>query len=426
MPGNECYWRNTLKLQEVPWINDHKLGQTVVFPATAYLAMAIEGLRQMNESLTGTIILKQVHLLNLLVLKPEVDGVEISMQLEPARISTITNSNRWWRFQICSQDSDNLIVHANGLIAMNSSQTATSLTKGSFWLPATSTEKQATKTWYNKLASEGLCFGPEFHSLIAMYTDRNRTVLGTIAETLCKTGGLFNGHQESSYIIHPVTLDAILQAGIIGTAAGKFQDFKGKVPVFIGELELLLGNSTTNSELCTIRTSSEVVGFESCKIQGDLENARGQIIAQFKDIRAISYRELTLQNDGSQERNPLMRVLWKPDLATMWQKDTGAFAWYLDQFRSLFSQKNTEVNTAYLAGALDLISHNNGNVKVHKLDNNDKTRLEAIIDAADIGASHSKYEPCTRAMFIPGGKGKGIKGVLICSVSSSSQLCDLS
>ena len=32
-------WRNVLKVKDVPWLGDHKLGQTVVFPAAAYLAI---------------------------------------------------------------------------------------------------------------------------------------------------------------------------------------------------------------------------------------------------------------------------------------------------------------------------------------------------------------------------------------------------
>ena len=43
---NEPRWRNILRLADIPWLSDHKVQGSVVFPGTGYLVMAIEAMSQ--------------------------------------------------------------------------------------------------------------------------------------------------------------------------------------------------------------------------------------------------------------------------------------------------------------------------------------------------------------------------------------------
>ena len=47
--GITTTWRNMLKAKDVPWLESHKLGGDVVFPAAGFVAMAIEGLCQVLD-----------------------------------------------------------------------------------------------------------------------------------------------------------------------------------------------------------------------------------------------------------------------------------------------------------------------------------------------------------------------------------------
>lgn len=42
----EPTWRNILRVSDIPWLKDHIVQSTVVFPAAGYIAMAIEAARQ--------------------------------------------------------------------------------------------------------------------------------------------------------------------------------------------------------------------------------------------------------------------------------------------------------------------------------------------------------------------------------------------
>jgi len=400
--GKACWWRNTLKLQEVSWIQDHKLGPTIVFPAAGYLAMAIEGLCQVQDySAEGNITLKEVHILNLLVVESDGDGVELSMQLEPAKISNTSSSSIWWQFEISSRIADVLTIHANGLITV---QDTPSLIGMSFPFTKFTMEEQASRTWYNKLAKEGLCFGPQFHSLAEISTDHSKNMPCVLAKTIYQQGGDTGAYLESEYLIHPVTIDAIIQAGIIGTAAGVVQNLKGKVPVVIGELNVLSGTTTLAKEVCTIRTICQRVGFESVLVQGQLESSTGQILAQIKDMRAIAYREPSLHTQAALERNPFLRILWKPSISTLSIEDSYVLGHYVEEFNRILSPQYKNTDLAYFAGAVDLITHKNGRTKILELSddcgNND---LGEFFNATSIGGNHKHFDTYTRAVLNPDG-----------------------
>lgn len=397
--GKGYSWRTILKLQEVPWLQDHKLGQSIVFPAAAYLGMAIEGLNQTHEyAMKGKLTLKQVHLLNLLVLEAGGDGIEISMRLEPATISQTTSSRIWWRFEICSHISGVSTTHANGLISM---QDASSLEGTLSTFNDCPMEEQATRSWYNKFAREGLCFGPEFRSLVEIKADRGRRLPYALAKTFFRHGGGSDAQQESDYLIHPVTIDAMLQAAIVGSAAGNVHDLKGKVPVVIGEFDLILGVTTETSEVCNIRAECEKSGFESVLFQAELQNASGHIIAQMKEVRAIAYQEPSLEAHTKLERNPFLRILWKPNISSLSNGDAQAFAKYLEQFSSLLPMQFQNTDVAYVAGAVDLITHKSGRMKILELQENADNILEELIHTTSIGGNHRHFESYTRCLIAP-------------------------
>ncbi len=52
LEGNELepIWRNMLRLEDAPWIQDHKIIDDIVFPAAGFIAMAGEAIRQITAT----------------------------------------------------------------------------------------------------------------------------------------------------------------------------------------------------------------------------------------------------------------------------------------------------------------------------------------------------------------------------------------
>lgn len=393
-PGKSAWWRNNLKMKEVPWIQDHKLGQTPVFPAAGYIAMAIEGFRQLHDYAADPVIsVKDVHLANLLVLQPEKEDVELCLRLEPLRISGIASSGIWWFFEIASHSGDSTTMHANGQISIKKN---VALLESRFTCDDVSLERQAIRTWYNKLTKEGLSFGPEFKSLTEISTDRNKRHPFASGRTLLRQTGHGHHTQQASYIVHPINIDSLLQTAIIASSQGVVGNLHGKVPVLIGQLDIV-SQPPLSSITCNIRAQAERVGFETAILAGELENDLGTVIAQIHDVRVIPYAETSLQVESNAERDPTIRILWKPDLSLMTTKDANIFERYIDHFVSLIPNQPARPGLAQLAGALDLATHHNGRMDILELDDVREGGLESLIGQLNIGSSPKRFASFTRA-----------------------------
>lgn len=108
MPGGppQCpTWRNVLRLEDSPWLQDHKLGDSIVFPAAGCLTMAMEALAQTNpldHSTPSVVCLRHVRFVQVLNLAEKSDGVEVFTRLDLKGRYAMTTSSQWWDFEISS------------------------------------------------------------------------------------------------------------------------------------------------------------------------------------------------------------------------------------------------------------------------------------------------------------------------------------
>ena len=110
-------WRNQLSLVDVPWIPDHQIGRDVLFPASGYLAMAIEAAKQVafeSAAVPLSFNLRDVSITKPLVIDAKSD-CELMLQLVALEKSTVLDE-RTFRFEI----SSNKMIHAKGIVAYNS------------------------------------------------------------------------------------------------------------------------------------------------------------------------------------------------------------------------------------------------------------------------------------------------------------------
>ena len=398
-------WRNLLSFQEVPWLQDHKLGQSTVFPGAGYLGIAIEGLCQIentSRSQRRSINIRDVHFLNVLVLSDKEKRTELFTRMEPAKLSSTTLSASWWRFEITSVVANKATRHANGLIALNSSSSPLATVAKELHLPSDTLEKQSSRTWYNKLAKEGLCFGPSFQSLTEIHTDRRKKLPYVVSETLLKPN-------DSAYATlqcdqtHPIAIDSLLQSALIASAVGSTGNLRGKVPVSIAQMQINIDDSTDSPRLCKIRATSEMVGVGAALLSAELESPSGQTLIQVDGVRTIPFAE-TLQHDQVPiERTPALRVLWKPDV-TLLPENSDLFSQYTDQFAALLPDDFAHSDIGRLAGALDLITHQNPRLHILEISNPKDIELGRVLDCTAMGMPPKRFESYTKASMTSDGE----------------------
>ena len=142
----EPVWRNILHSDEVPWISDHKIYEDMVFPATGFIAMAIEAIRQIT-GVQDSFSLRHIEIHRALVLDRSLT-VETMTSLRPIRLTRSLDSS-WYEFSILSHNGRKWEKHCTGEIKGSSNQI-------SLIAPVIVDSREISSTsWYRSLRKEG-------------------------------------------------------------------------------------------------------------------------------------------------------------------------------------------------------------------------------------------------------------------------------
>lgn len=414
--GKSFLWRNLLKAEEVPWLGDHQLGRTVVFPAAGYLATAIEALCQVNEtdvSNCPTVTLRQVKFINAFVISDQPSGKELFTEMRRLQLSHVASSSNWWIFQISSVVEAITTVHASGRIGFD--YTGQTITQDLFFSGA-SMDEQPMHKWYKKMASQRINAGPSFQSLTQTWTDRMRKSQSAISNTRLFEKVSPDCEQRSQYLIHPVNIDASLQTAYFATTAGSVQSLKGKVPVSIARVKMKAASRMLRSDVCSIRGISKFVGFETTKSDTELYDPEGNVLLQMNDVRTTPYQEGVTVNECVQERYPMLRISWKPDPSTLSSRHGEIFNTYIDKFTSIHVEMGCDFDFTRLAGALDLLSHKNPNSRILEIGSENSFETADLLRFLHAGSSLKRFKSYTKGYITDCGKLVGR------DVQSASQL----
>jgi len=374
--GVTTSWRNVLKTKDVPWLEDHKLEQTIVFPGAGYIAMAIEAICQVTGTTAEDLpsfSLRNVNILKACVLSQD-DGIEIFTTMQPLKISATSTSETWYHFAINSYSEGIATDHATGLIKL---ENPLSTVSRELIFDDRSMEPTAVRNWYSRFAKEGLNFGKEFQSLEEIHCHRGKKLMHAVTKTKVLQGDGDGLKQQSTYVVHPITIDALLQTTIIALTAGHINTLKAKVPVVFESVRICTPHPSSISQPWTIHGVSEPVGIASLKMNAELHDANGKVCVQLKQARGVAFQGAA-QEELADERHPMLRVVWKPDIERLWEGGEDAFSVYLNR-PGLPKAPNQVVKR--LTRALDLVTHKNPARHILELIEGGLDNTKSILDA---------------------------------------------
>ncbi|KAI1077405.1 hypothetical protein F5B20DRAFT_583402 [Whalleya microplaca] len=249
----EPRWRNLLRLQDVPWIKDHVVQSTVIFPAAGYIAMAIEAARQeytMSDRSTGSpkkVRLRNICLSSGLVVPESENGIETSLSLRPVPDGDRESSAIWSEFRIFSYtEAQEWTEHCRGQVAFgfevdgDGSHNAHELIQDeAYWKQVVSSNFRdchtslPTEDLHNVFENMGLAFGPAFCNLDSVWVGPRNSSVSEIS--IPDTKATMPHQAEFFNIIHPCVLDSCFQAAFPSLIHdGKLKD--PMVPTFIESL----------------------------------------------------------------------------------------------------------------------------------------------------------------------------------------------
>lgn len=122
-PWHSPIFRKTLDLKDVPWIKDHKMGSDVLFPASGYIAMAIEALYQHSQSTNAIEGVTSVDKLRYRLRNINFDKALVLDENNEAKIMLTLvahpgTKGSWYHFKVSSSRDEITSDHCHGLIRL--------------------------------------------------------------------------------------------------------------------------------------------------------------------------------------------------------------------------------------------------------------------------------------------------------------------
>ena len=229
-PWSRPIWKNVLKVSEVTWLRDHLLGDSIICPAAAYIAMAIEAIYQKSKA-TGdipeetavnqvTYKLRNVSFPRMLTLDNNT-GTKILFSLEPRAHS----NESWHKFHISSIAKDGSAIHVEhcyGLVSIGDyvKYAPTNAEVGPL------RHAVPGSIWYKAMRDVGYHFGPAFQPclLVESKADSRR------CRALIKLDVPESRYPQSHYSMHPAAIDGSLQIATVALNRGLHSAIRTLMP----------------------------------------------------------------------------------------------------------------------------------------------------------------------------------------------------
>lgn len=404
--GIHWSWRNILRLHEMPWMRDHRLEDQVVFPAAGYLAIAIEAISQIRNpnnhtqhDVSGRLLFqfRNVAISRALFLRDDHEAsqetTELHTTLSPHRLSTTTLSSSWYHFVIASWSTGHSTVHCVGEIRAD---LKVDFPGSAMILGADTFEKSDPQRWYEKSRENGFGFENSFRSLVSVATDGNRMK----PESACLTKltpPVANLPHATHYPIHPITIDACIQAGIIAGTSGNLNVMGAWLPISIEKARIrTLGRSDPDSD-GEIHANSTKTGLSTRRADSTLRNRNAEVIVDLLGLRLSSYTQKKYTSDsagdGQHRRHPCLRAKWSPDITRLDHASESQINDYVSNQigpKRPSSADNIDEYLLCMGVLLDLAGHKNPRLRVLEIGAECGTRTKYLQDILSLNDDYPR------------------------------------
>ena len=249
----EYLWRGFQRTSEEPWIRDHRIQTSILYPGASYIAMAIEGARQVaaKDRAIEAFHFRDIQFIAPAVITEDVD-LECILQLRPRLTGTRDNSSTWLEFIVStSSEGQDLRQNCSGLLVIEyktTEKTGMSVERQFeeeiFRNSYRRAEKlcrtsEDPKDFYRDLSAIGLNYGPTFQNISRIRRCHGQSCCDVNISNLDLEE--VSGQSGRPYVIHPTTLDAMFHA-VFAAYKGKRENLRQTmVPKSIEEVTIFAG-----------------------------------------------------------------------------------------------------------------------------------------------------------------------------------------
>ncbi|KAI1293103.1 beta-ketoacyl synthase domain-containing protein [Xylaria venustula] len=361
-PASSWYeprWRHVLNLDALPWLNDHSIGGNAVFPASGFVGMVVEAMKQLREIQHPKADAENIVIRNMVIsqaISLSLDELEAEVELQ-LTISPSKAGLRWHEFKIFSFDkaSQRWYDNCNGLIAVEArvekdeveeSREAELRVQEQLGVlrSVMSQSEQAIdrETFYKQLAESGNKYGKPFSLLENIYTGQDQ---GWCSLTMPEYAKLLPGHHMQSHLVHPTLLDSFSHMGA----------FLAKIPchdasIVVGEInEMIISTNLTKlagAELYLATTQqpqgTRAVKSRSLVFQKNLDGHMEPVLTAFFTYRAFSAFSKT-HGEGAFSSKKVYSLVHQPDVDFLFSQNFPV-AWRRDELINIQNRLTEYLN----------------------------------------------------------------------------------
>ncbi|KAI0539466.1 putative polyketide synthase [Xylaria digitata] len=368
--GHALNWlaQNILKLEEIPWIRDHKVETHIVFPAAGHFSIAMEAMAQacnFNSLVPGAIFsFRNVNIITAFVIEKGASAQVAKLHATVAlrKISTFIRSTIWYEFSISSWLEGVSTLHCSGSIRVDREDRNASLFSGVVAVD--------NSTGYKTMATEK-----------CIKTNSSRIRTSFIAKTTLTQRQSQNPeskHPKTRYNVSPTVLDACIQAPIMGGTAGNINNLEAYLPIFISR--------------CIVRAPD-------MDVDSTIYNSWGMPIIYFAEVRLARYRANTDSQTGelgesdlALQRHPCLRICWEPDVSRLEPEDELEIRRYLSRERLHLEDTPGFNGDAVLGVLLKLAGHRKPRMNILELSSKPSTYAA---DFSEVVGKDTAFSRCS-------------------------------
>ena len=333
----EPTWRNYLRQSELPWLKGHIIHGQTIFPASGYICMVLEALRQVTitsgRAWKNTMCRFRQIVMERALLFPE-DSVEVEIYFTLRKYSTSSRelSLDWEEFRIFSVSGQGEVTeHCRGLVSARpriDAEEVEGCRERIHYESKSRAEHEAAekvcqdcmdpKKLYENLKSLGVDYTSPFANLTDIRWDYSTSICRlTIPETKQSMPGGFQQH----HVIHPGTLDSCFHAAF---------------PVILNNRTMTSGCVLSGIDAINISSdissepTTQFLAHATVEPKGRQGHRADIIVTELnhEDLEVISIRGLSLTLSSSKSNSSQVervkqyyRIEWSTDIASARKDD---------------------------------------------------------------------------------------------------------
>jgi len=393
--GNSPAWRGFFRTSENPWLREHEIQGSVLFPAGGLVAMAVRAGQQLAT--TAPLAVEGIEVRSLQILKPILIPAS-SAGLEHVFQATLVG-DATYEFRMSTTQSagstanigdvaswtlhakGTLVIHHKAVEGHENIAHQRSTRDHNLALHYRRAKGRCVVSvdpgqWYEQLETVGLKYGSQFRNITELRRDPDQGAISA-KKMACATIVVHDTKSKMPYqfefdhLVHPTTLDAMLQT-VLGLSGDPTGD--PMLPTSISSVYIAANFPS--------RPGSELVGFSEAQMAG-WRQAEADVVFFDADtsypvivIQGAGFRSLPKSANGvgylPSNRNLCSQIKWAKDVDLTAPHDIGEF--------------------------LDMLAQKTPTMEILFLDTHDDTKLFALT-ILETGGVLARFSRC---VFCPG------------------------